>query len=63
MLLVELDAVAALVEVAVMVDRQHKAFPVQTTYVGLELSTTLGDNVQVYLNREEEYAELLKRNV
>lgn len=49
------------VEVAVMVDRQHKAFPVETTYVGLELSTTLGDNVQIYLGQEEEYAELLKR--
>lgn len=48
------------VEVAVLVDRQHKAFPVQTTYVGLELSTTLGDNVQVYLDGEREYAELLK---
>lgn len=48
------------VEVAVMVDRQHKAFPVQTTYVGLELSTTIGDNVQVNLSGTEEYAVLSK---
>ncbi len=40
-------------EVAVLVDRQHKAFPVQVTYVGMELSTTIGDNVLVNLEGEE----------
>lgn len=40
-------------EVAVLVDRQHKAFPVQVTYVGLELSTTIGENVQVSFGTQE----------
>jgi pyrimidine operon attenuation protein/uracil phosphoribosyltransferase len=41
------------VEVAVLVDRQHKAFPVHVNYVGLELSTTIGDNVLVSLEGKE----------
>jgi len=37
------------IEVAVLVDRSHTAFPIRATYVGYELSTTLSDNIQVTL--------------
>ena len=37
------------IEVAVLVDRSHTAFPIKATYVGYELSTTLSDNIQVVL--------------
>ena len=37
------------IEVAVLVDRSHTAFPIKATYVGYRLSTTLSDNIQVYL--------------
>ena len=35
------------IEVAVLVDRRHKSWPVYVTYSGLDLSTTVGDNVLV----------------
>ena len=48
------------VEVAVLVDRTHKVFPVKVDYVGLSLATTLkehievdvvdGDQLEAYLN-------------
>ena len=37
-------------EVAVMVDRKHKLFPVHVDYVGLSLATTLKENIRVDLS-------------
>jgi len=37
------------IEVAVLVDRSHTAFPIKATYIGYALSTTLSDNIQVVL--------------
>lgn len=37
------------IEVAVLVDRSHRAFPIKATYIGYKLSTTLSDNIQVNL--------------
>jgi pyrimidine operon attenuation protein/uracil phosphoribosyltransferase len=37
------------IEVAVLVDRSHTAFPIKATYIGYGLSTTLSDNIQVNL--------------
>jgi pyrimidine operon attenuation protein/uracil phosphoribosyltransferase len=53
-----LDKKIKKIEVAVLVDRSHTAFPIKATYIGYELSTTLSDNIQgvlkgkkgVYLN-------------
>jgi pyrimidine operon attenuation protein/uracil phosphoribosyltransferase len=44
-----LDKKIKKIEVAVLVDRSHTAFPIKATYVGYELSTTLSDNIQVVL--------------
>lgn len=41
------------IEVAVLVDRSHTAFPIKATYVGYELSTTLSDNILVNLKGEK----------
>ncbi len=35
------------IEIAVMVDRKHKSFPIRPDYVGLELATTLMENIDV----------------
>jgi len=35
------------VEVAVLVDRKHKSFPVKPDYVGLALATTAKENIDV----------------
>lgn len=35
------------IEVAVLVDRRHKSFPVQADYYGLTLATTVKENIEV----------------
>ena len=44
-----LDALPKKVEVAVMVDRTHKSFPVKVDYYGLSLATTLLENIDVQM--------------
>ncbi len=41
------------VEVAVLVDRTHKAFPVSCNYVGLSLATTLNENIDVRIRETD----------
>lgn len=47
------------IEVAVLVDRQHKSFPVKVDYVGLSLATTLKENIDVQIKNQEELAVFL----
>jgi pyrimidine operon attenuation protein / uracil phosphoribosyltransferase len=35
------------IEIAVLVDRKHKSFPIQPDYVGLSLATTLKEHIDV----------------
>jgi len=44
-----LQVIPKKVEVAVLVDRKHKSFPVKADYVGLSLATTLKDNIDVQI--------------
>lgn len=48
------------VEVAVLVDRTHKLFPVKADYVGLSLATTLLDDIQVRLSSAEEFEVVMQ---
>lgn len=41
------------VEVAVLVDRKHKSFPIKVDYVGLSLATTLKENIDVQLRGKD----------
>ncbi|MCO6146679.1 phosphoribosyltransferase family protein [Flavobacterium sp. NRK1] len=43
---------------AVLVDRNHKQYPVKADFKGLSLSTSLLENVQVILDENEQYAFL-----
>ena len=55
-----LDVLPKKVEVAVLVDRKHKNFPIQPDYVGLSLATTRQENIEVrLLNVEERGAYLI----
>ncbi len=47
------------VEVAVLVDRKHKSFPIQVDYVGLSLATTLKENIDVQILDVKEQAVFL----
>lgn len=37
------------VQIAVLVDRKHKMFPIQVDYFGMSLATTLKENIEVTL--------------
>lgn len=42
-----MDILPAKLQVAVLVNRKHKTFPIQVNFKGLELATTLQDNIKV----------------
>lgn len=48
------------VEVAVLVDRKHKSFPIKADYVGLSLYTTMRDDIDVQLRGGNEMAVYLR---
>ena len=43
---------------AVLVDRNHKKYPVKADFKGISLSTSLQEHVQVVFKKEESYAYL-----
>lgn len=47
------------IEVAVIVDRTHKSFPVKVDYVGLSLATTLLEDIDVRIRDIEEFSVYL----
>ena len=47
------------VQVAVLVDRTHKSFPISVDFVGLSLATTLKQNIDVHLNLDRQAEVLL----
>lgn len=40
-------------QVAVIVDRQHKSFPISADYVGYSLSTTLSEHIEVNFSKDK----------
>jgi pyrimidine operon attenuation protein/uracil phosphoribosyltransferase len=46
------------IQVAVLVERMHKLYPIATDFVGLSLATTIQEHISVVLNEEEEAAYL-----
>ena len=54
-----LDTLPKKIEMAVLVDRTHKSFPVKVDYVGLSLATTLKDNSAVKIREVEEKSVFL----
>ncbi|WP_291782699.1 phosphoribosyltransferase family protein [Cecembia sp.] len=53
-----LDAPIKKMEVAVLVNRSHKLFPVTPDYTGLELATTLSEHITVDLSKENHSVHL-----
>lgn len=39
-------------QVAVLVDRKHKSFPIKVNFVGLTLATTIKDNITVEISKK-----------
>ncbi|MEQ8359034.1 MAG: phosphoribosyltransferase family protein [Cytophagales bacterium] len=48
------------IQVAVLINRDHKSFPVQVDFTGLSLATTIQDHVSVNLNKKGAYSASLK---
>lgn len=54
-----LEVLPSKVQIAVMVDRKHKTFPVHVDYVGLSLATTFNEHIHVLLGPEGERCVIL----
>ena len=54
-----LEVLPKKVEVAVLVDRSHKSFPIRVDYYGLSLATTLKNNIDVQIREVAESAVFL----
>jgi len=48
------------IEIAVLVDRKHKSFPVKVDYVGQSLYTTLQEDINVEIHETNDWAVFLK---
>lgn len=48
-----LDQLVKKIEVAVLVNREHKLFPIQVDYQGISLATTIEENIDVQLKGNE----------
>ncbi len=45
-------------EIAVLVNRSHKQFPISANYQGYELATTINEHIEVVLDHKKKYAFL-----
>ena len=55
-----LDILPKKVEVAVLVDREHKSFPIKVDYLGLSLATTLKEDIDVDISNPADFAVYLR---
>jgi len=55
-----LESLPTKVQIAVLVDRRHKSFPIVPDYVGLTLATTLKDNILVEISNKRNQAVFLQ---
>lgn len=55
-----MDIIPQKIEVAVLVNRKHKFFPINVDYMGMTLATTLKDNIIVHLEEEHKAEALLE---
>ncbi len=54
-----LEIIPKKLEVAVLIDRKHKTFPIQPKYVGLSLATTLKEDIDLRILETEEWGVYL----
>lgn len=54
-----LEVLPKKLEVAVLVDRKHKTFPIQPNYVGMSLATTLKENIDLQIQPKQEWGLFL----
>jgi pyrimidine operon attenuation protein/uracil phosphoribosyltransferase len=47
-------------EIAVLVDRKHKTYPIHPDYVGMSLATTLREHIEIQILSDNEMAAFLR---
>ncbi len=55
-----MDIIPSKIEVAVLVDRKHKSFPIKVDYMGMTLATTLKEHIDVKIQDSNEFAVYLR---
>lgn len=55
-----MNILPAKVQIAVLVDRKHKSFPIVPDYVGLSLATTMKNDIEVHITGKKNQAVFLK---
>jgi len=55
-----MEVIPSKLEVAVLIDRTHKAFPISPDYVGLSLATTAKENIDVDILNSEQASVILR---
>jgi len=55
-----MEVIPSKLEVAVLIDRTHKAFPISPDYVGLSLATTAKENIDVDILNSEHASVILR---
>ena len=55
-----LEVLPKKIQVAVLIDREHKSFPIKVDYVGVSLFTTIQDDIDVQIKGRGEKAIYLK---
>lgn len=53
-----LNALPKKIQIAVLVDRKHKKYPVSADYIGLSLSTTMKEHISVELSQKNDIVYL-----
>lgn len=48
-----MDIKVAGIQVMVLVERMHKAYPIKVDFTGLQLATTVGENIEVYMDNPD----------
>ncbi len=54
-----LDTPTTKFKTAVLVDRNHKRYPIKTDFKGISLSTSMQENVTVFFDEKESYVSLV----
>lgn len=50
-----LNIIVKKLEIAVLIDRKHKSYPIQVNYMGMSLATTITENIEVNISDIGDY--------
>jgi pyrimidine operon attenuation protein/uracil phosphoribosyltransferase len=48
------------IQIAVLIDRKHKLFPISSDFIGMQISTTMKENIKVIVEKGEIVAAILE---